>query len=176
MHGLIRRLLSAAAGAILIVLPACSGDEVQGELQPFEHLIGHWNAEHVVFGAETVYAATYDIKFEGGDTLIHDFHSEFGGGFQGHEELRFDAEKGKLVAEWTDSDSDEVGHTEGSYDAATRTLTMTGKGPGFEDPNVLVGYRHVTVYGDGVADYTMFLIPPEGEEREVMSIHMTQDS
>ncbi len=86
-----------------------------------------------------------------------------GGKFSGAQLLGYDADKKKYVAAWVDSQTAEMSLQEGTYDATTRTLTLTGS---MEDPMTGHGgtMRSVMVWSDD--DHrvqTMFVPGPEGE-------------
>jgi hypothetical protein len=51
-----------------------------------------------------------------------------GGTFQGHGVMGFDPDRKKYVGVWIDSTDAHMAVTEGSYDEATKTLTMLGDG------------------------------------------------
>jgi Protein of unknown function (DUF1579) len=65
----------------------------------------------------------------GGLWMVSKFEGEFSGSkFEGHGQFGYDANKGKYVGTWIDSMSPSMTLLEGSYDAATKTMTYTGEG------------------------------------------------
>lgn len=75
----------------------------------------------------------------GENWLVSKFESEFGGQpFSGMGILGYDLEKKKYVNHWIDTMAPVMSHFEGSFDAATKTMTMTGKEQGAEAKNTTV--------------------------------------
>jgi hypothetical protein len=169
-----RRLFLARAAFLMLaslVLPACGSSEAPTAREHFASLAGDWEGTHRLLDNPNEYAALYAIAMDG-ETLVHSFSSTWEGGFTGHERMTF-LEDGSLMAVWSDSSSDESAQTTGSYDSATRTLTMQGEGESWSTPGTLVTYEHVTVYQDDAFSYTMF-VTENGERKEVMWIEMTR--
>lgn len=162
---------------MVLFLPSCGGQvESDDGLHPyFREAIGNWTGTHKMLGSEEAFEASYKVYMDGND-LIHEFTSNFGGGFTGKESMHAHegSTGGDLHATWTDSHEAEPMSSTGSFDKGTRTLTMVGEGADFEDPEKTVTYKHVTVYGEGTSNYTMIVIDAEGTETEVMWIEMTK--
>lgn len=152
-------------------LTSCGSAEPPTARAHFESLVGEWEGTHRILGYPDPFPATYTIAMDG-DVVVHNFSSEFEGGFTGHERMTF-AENGELVATWTDSGGDDNLVSRGSWDAETNTLTMRGEGTSWTDPEKTIQYRHVTVYGDDTTSYTMHMTE-DGQEQEVMWIEMTR--
>jgi hypothetical protein len=100
----------------------------------------------------------------GGLCLITDFKSDMGGmTFHGHGTATWDAAKKKYVGSWTDSMSQGMMLTEGTYDPAKRTFTGSSEGP---DPTgKIVKSRAVTEYKDkSTRVMSMYMPGPDGKE------------
>ncbi len=87
---------------------------------------GTWDAEVDFMGQMT--KGTYTSKLALGDMwLVSDYQgSMMGGAFLGHEILGWDSQKKKYVSCWVDSMSTALAFSEGSWDEASKTMTMTG--------------------------------------------------
>jgi hypothetical protein len=110
----------------------------------------------------------------GGLCMITKFDSDMGGmPFQGNGLTTYDPSKKKYVGSWTDSMSAGLLTTEGSYDAATKTMTTIMQGP---DPTGAVQtLKSTSSYPD--ADHrtmTMFMKAPDGSEVTGMKITYTR--
>ncbi len=95
--------------------------------------VGKWKAEIKMWtpGSDEVMTSTGTESSEmlGENWLVSKFAAEMAGmgPFSGVGIIGYDAEKKKYVNHWVDSTSTSMSHFEGTYDAATKTLTMTGK-------------------------------------------------
>jgi len=110
----------------------------------------------------------------GGLCLITKFDSDMGGmPFQGNGLTTYDPGKKKYVGSWTDSMSAGILTTEGSYDEASKTMTIMMQGP---DPTGAVQTtKSTSSYPD--ADHrtmTMFMKAPDGTEVPAMKITYTR--
>lgn len=168
-----RLFLVHALGLALValILPACGSDEAPSAREHFASLAGDWEGTHRLLDNPNEYPALYAIAMDG-EVLVHSFSSTWEGGFTGHERMSF-LEDGSLMAVWSDSGSDEPIESRGSYDPATRTLTMKGMAESWSTPGQQVEYEHVTVYDDDAFSYTMS-VTENGEKSEVMWIKMTR--
>ncbi len=102
----------------------------------------------------------------GGLWLVTDFEGDFGGiPFQGHGLDSYDKTTKKYVGVWVDSMSTGPIVMEGDYDARTRTLTMTGEGPGMTGKPVR--YRNVTTLTDR-DHHTFRMYQVEGDKESLM--------
>ncbi|MDA0658753.1 MAG: DUF1579 domain-containing protein [Planctomycetota bacterium] len=108
----------------------------QGPTQPGpEHAIlreleGTWDAVVKMEGHESKATATYKMDL-GGLWLISNFQGNFGGApYQGHGIDGYDQARKKYVSYWFDSMTSAAMAFDGDYDASTKTLTMSGEGPG----------------------------------------------
>jgi hypothetical protein len=102
----------------------------------------------------------------GGRWLISDYRAD--SGFEGHGVYGFDPAKGKYVGVWFDPTRTFVGVLEGTYDEASRAMTMRASGmvaSGFE-----ITWREITERPDDDTRIFRSLMPDgEGGEREVMT-------
>ena len=117
--------------------------------------------------------ATETNRLIGGKWLISDFQGEFGGQkFQGHGQTGFDAKKGKFVGTWVDSMSARIDTLEGTYDEASKTLTLysdllnpeTGK---------IMKTKFVSVYKDGDTRVFTEFTQPDGSTEYVKMMEIT---
>lgn len=108
--------------------PATPGPE-HAELKKME---GVWDATMKMAGMESKCKATFKSTL--GDLwLASDFEGEVAGQkFTGKGFDTYDAGKKKYVSIWMDSMSTSPMVLEGTMDKATKTLTMTGEGPGHD--------------------------------------------
>jgi len=168
-----RRLCAFAV--LAISLSACSQPHTSdASLADFAFLEGEWTGTHRVMGVDADFTASYQIAIEDGDTLIHEFQSDWNGGFTGREELRVAPDGKRFSAHWTDSADPNGMESIGSFDQEARTLEMFGYGVDWEQPDQQVLYRHRTVYQDSSFSYTMSVQQEEGLYTEVMWIEMNR--
>lgn len=100
----------------------------------------------------------------GGLWLVSDFKGTMGAQpFHGHGTFGYDAVKKKYVGIWVDSMSMSLARSEGTYDAATDTLTLMGDGVG-EDGKPMK-FREVVMWTDRDNKiFTMYMPGPDGQE------------
>ena len=110
----------------------------------------------------------------GGLWLATNFEGEFGGTkFQGKGLDSYDASKKKYVAIWVDSMTTSPMILEGTYDAKTKTMTMTGEGK--MPDGTMAKHRLVTKYTDkDHHTFEMFMTLPDGKETSMMTIEYTR--
>src|SRR6266571_8331383 len=106
----------------------------------------------------------------GGLWLVSDFLGTMGEQpFHGHGTFGYDTSKKKYVGIWVDSMSTSLFHSEGHYDAATNTLTMTGEGVG--EGGKPMRAREVVKWTDPDNKvFTMYMPGPDGKEVSGMTI------
>jgi hypothetical protein len=93
----------------------------------------------------------------GGLWMTSKFEGEFGGSkFEGRGQFGFDPHKGKYVGTWIDSMSPSISVLEGSYDAATKTMTYTGDGVG-PDGTKFKQKMVTTTKDDGTRVFTLYM-------------------
>ena len=111
----------------------------------------------------------------GGLCLITDFKGDLMPGvpFHGHGVMTWDAQKKKYVGTWTDSMSQGLAQTEGTYDPNTKKSEGLMEGP--DATGKVVKSRSVVDYrGDGSRVMTAFSPGPDGKEFQMMKITYTK--
>jgi hypothetical protein len=99
------------------------------EHQQFKEEEGTYEATLKVMGGEFKGKATFKVGL-GGLWLMEHFTAEFGGmPFEGRGATTYDPAKKKYINVWIDSMVTRPMVTEGTYDKATKTLTLKGKMP-----------------------------------------------
>jgi hypothetical protein len=107
----------------------------------------------------------------GGLCLISDFKGEMAPGqaFHGHGTTAWDGTKKKYVGSWTDSMSNGLAISEGTYDAAARTMTGYMEGP--DASGKMARMKSVVEYKDANSRiFTMYMPGPDGKELPGMRI------
>jgi hypothetical protein len=130
---------------------------------------GEWIA--TVKSPEGDSKGTMTSKVEcGGLWLASDFRAEFGGmPFHGRGFDGYDPVKKKYVSVWVDSMSTRPMLLEGTMDAAKKTLTMIGEGPGPDGKPVK--YKNVTHFPDADHQtFTMHMVDADGKETKMFTI------
>lgn len=130
---------------------------------------GAWDATNEMMGMTT--KATFHCKLAcNGFWLMSEYKGDFGGGtFTGYEQMGYDTAKKKYVSTWIDSMSTGIMMMEGSFDAATKTITMTGEGP--DMTGKIVRHTGKTTWADdNTFIYTMSAPGPDGKEAQMMKI------
>jgi hypothetical protein len=127
--------------------------------------VGTWDATVEMFmkpgEPPTVSKGTETVTMMGGFWLLSEFKSEMmGQPFEGRGATGYDPAKKKYVGTWVDSMTPGYYTTEGTYDAATKTLTATMEGP---DPSGQVTKTKETTEwkADGTRVFTMY--NPDGK-------------
>lgn len=111
----------------------------------------------------------------GGLCLITDFKGDMmpGVAFHGHGVSTWDVVKKKYVGSWTDSMSQGLSISEGTWDAAAKRGTGTMEGP--DMTGKVVKMRTVTEYKpDGTRVFTLHGPGPDGKETVVMRMTYTK--
>lgn len=173
-------LLIACIGLSLLCLPALV--RAQAGFAPMkEHALlkkeaGTWTAK----GKMWMPGATEAMEFEGveknemvGDLWVAtDFKGNFGGvEFHGHGRLGFNVDSKKYEGTWFDSMSPHTTKMTGTYDEASKTLTMhsTGKGPQGEE----MKGKNVVVYKDkDTRVMTMYSQDPNGGDKMIKTMQI----
>ena len=127
--------------------------------------VGKWKAKCKMWmgpGDPIVSQATETVRMLGEHWAISDFHgSMMGQAFSGHGMFSYDAKTKKYIGSWADSMSPNLMHMTGTYDEATKTMTMEGMGAGPD--GVLMKHKLITVYkSDDTKVFTMHGGPAEG--------------
>jgi hypothetical protein len=123
----------AAALVIALAAPAVRAQEFPKpgpEHEILKKMEGTWDLTAKVGGAESKGTVTYKMDL-GGLWLVGTVERGAGGSrFSGRGYDTYDTAKKKYVAVWVDSTSARPTTMEGTYDKATKTMTMHGEGPG----------------------------------------------
>ena len=109
----------------------------------------------------------------GGLWMITDYKSNTGSApFEGHGMTGFEPAKKKYISTWVDSDLTTPMTSEGTYDAATRTLTMRGS---MNSRGKTLQWRNVEVWkDDDTRQFTQYMRGPGGKETPGVSITYTR--
>ena len=133
------------------------------EYDYLKKMVGKWDTVMTVAGAESKGTAAYAMDL-GGLWLTSTLESElFGQKFSGRGLDSYDSGKKKYISVWVDNMTTLPVVMEGTLDAATKTMTMTGEGPGMDRKPTK--YKSVTAMpNDDTINFTMFL----GDGKEPM--------
>lgn len=138
-------------------------------------LAGTWTAEFELLmpGAPPVKSKSREVNEMLGALWVvgrYDDPGMMGGAYHGASLVGYDPAKEKYVSAWADSMTASLSLQEGTYDAATRTLSLAGPS---EDPltghAVQVRTTHVWSDDDHRVQ-TMFVPGPDGAEMEMFRI------
>ena len=170
------RFALAALAALTTPLFAQEPQKPGPEHQRLMAEVGTWDAVVVMMsedGKPETSKAVSEITAVGGFWVVDDFKGSMEGeAFHGHGTTGYDPAKGKYVGTWIDSSSPSVMIMEGTYDAAKKTLTMSGIGQMDGKP---VMHRMVTTEKDAnTRVLEMFLPGPDGKEMKIMTITYTR--
>jgi Protein of unknown function (DUF1579) len=139
------------------------------EHEHLKQLEGTWDATVQFGGQESKGTMTYKMDL-GGLWLVSNFEGGFGGEkFQGRGLDTYDAGKKKYVGVWADSMSTTPMIMEGAYDKDTKTLTMTGEGPG-QDGKPAKYKSVVEIKDEDNMLFTMSTVDKEGKDQVMMTI------
>jgi uncharacterized protein DUF1579 len=121
-----------------------------------KNMEGTWDAEVDMAGMKE--KGTMTTRSLNGLWVLGDFQGSMRGmPFTGHNVMGWDTLKKKYVATWVDSISTAMSITEGTWDAATKTMTMSGEGTDMATGQTSTMYS-VTKVQD--ADHHTFSIHP----------------
>ena len=124
--------VALAAGLLAPAAPAQEFPKPGPEHELLKKMVGTWDLTMKGGGMESKGTVTYKLDL-GGLWLVGHLESDFGGmKFSGRGYDTYDAGKKKYVSVWIDSMSTSPMVMEGTYDAAKKSLTMTGEGPGMD--------------------------------------------
>jgi hypothetical protein len=137
---------------------------------------GTWDAKMKIPDAPEAIPAVMTYKSElGGLWLASEFKSDVPGfQFQGKGFDGYDQAKKKYVGVWIDSMITGLMTMEGKYDEKTKTLTMTGVGPG-EGGKEEQKFKSVTKMTDADHQtFQLFMIGDDGQETLGFTIEYTR--
>jgi len=126
------RWFCALVAAAVLAAPAPAQEPVKPgpEHEILKKMEGNWDLTMKFTGGEAKGTVTYKMEL-GGLWLVGSLESELGGmKFTGKGLDTYSVEKKKYVSVWFDSMSTHPMMMEGTFDKETKTLTMTGDGPG----------------------------------------------
>lgn len=170
--------LSLLVGAVcLLLVPVTMAQPPVPKPGPeHEHLKaleGTWDAVVKVGGQESRGVAVYKMEL-GGLWLTSTFTGDFGGmKFEGKGIDGYDATKKKYVSLWVDSMDTTPIVSEGDYDKATKSVTMTAKGKGMDGQPATL--KMVTQHKDN--DHMVFImgtVDKDGKDQVMMTIDYTR--
>jgi hypothetical protein len=128
------RIIVAVTATALLATPALTQEPAKPgpEHEALKKKEGTWDTTMKAGGMES--KGTFTCKMElGGLWLVGSLDSDLGGQrFYGKSLDTYDARTQKYVSYWFDSMSTTPMRMEGTYDAAQKTLTMVGEGPGMD--------------------------------------------
>jgi hypothetical protein len=105
--------------------------------------------------------------------LITDFKGQvMGGPFEGHGVTTWDPAKKVYVGGWSDSMTAGLATTEGTWDAASKTLTTTMLTP--DGSGGTVKMRSTVEYAAGKRVFSIYMPGPDGKEMPTMRITYTR--
>lgn len=174
------RLILASLACLLAT--AARAQEVQKPLPEHKILVaeeGVWDATIRTFyggpDAEPTVSKGSEVNeiLPGGLWLLSKFDGDFGGvKFLGRGQYGYDPAKKKYVGTWLDSTSTILSVLEGDYDAATKTITLSGGG---YDPGQKVKFTQKMVTqmkDDGTRVFTLYM-KFEGQPAEAKFMEIT---
>jgi hypothetical protein len=123
--------------------------------------VGEWSFTMKFGGMETKGTSSYKMDL-GGLWLASSLECElFGAKFQGRGMDTYDAAKKKYIGIWVDSMGTQPLVMEGDYDAAKKSLTLVGTGPGMDGKPTT--FKSVSLMpDDDTIEFTMYI----GETKE----------
>lgn len=137
----------------------------------FERDVGTWESDvEIRRGADAPVirqkGSYRNRRIAGGRWLVVDYRSD--SGFEGHGVYGWDPARGRYTGVWVDSTTSAVAHSEGSWDAATRTMSYVTTADLGERT---LRYREIMEgREDGAVVYRNFMPGPDGGEYEMIHI------
>ncbi len=137
----------------------------------FEKDVGVWDAESEIRpgpGAAPIrlQGVSTNRRIGGGRWLVVDYVAD--GGFEGHGIYGFDGDKHKYTGVWVDSTRTSIASSEGTWDAATRTMTFVTESL---HGGRTIRCREITeTVADGTQIYRNLVPTPDGGEFELIRI------
>ena len=135
----------------------------------FKEWEGDWDAIISTGGAESKGAVTSTVALNG-LWLLDSLKAEFGGmAFEGRGATSYDAAKKKYVNVWIDSMSTSPMISEGTYDKAKKTLTLSGTMPMPDGTSMKVSQTTITKDAD-TRVFSLKGAGPDGKEMEMIQV------
>jgi hypothetical protein len=148
-----------------------------------KHQVGQWKAELKLWpgGAESepiVFEASETNEMLGDNWIIVNFKGEFGGqAFRGHGVVGFDSRNERFVATWVDSVNGFMSQYEGTYDASSKSVVLTGKELDPNNGDLVAGKQIRTIKDDNTRVVESYQKPEGSDEfTKVMEITFTRKS
>jgi len=143
------------------------------EHELLKELAGTWDCVVKPEGAPESKGTSVSQMLLGGLWLSTDFKGEFAGApFEGKGLDTYDLDKKQYRSIWVDSFGTSPVLLLGDYDKATKTLTMTGTGPGMAGPDTK--YKSVTIHPDkNHQTFKMYVVDGD-KETLMMTIEYTR--
>ena len=144
------------------------------EHEHFKSAAGTWNATVETPDQPAVKGVSEMSVILGGFWLADHFTCDWNGmKFEGHGTTGYDPIKGKFVSTWIDNMNPAMLVTEGTFDAKTKTMTMTGDGYDMQGQKVKV--RTVTTHKDAnTVVFEMYHTGADNKEAKAMTITYTR--
>ncbi len=140
-------------------------------------LVGNWTQKVTMWMApgapplETASTSSAEMSLDGRWLVEYYDGDMMGMPFHGVNWLGYDNYRGEYVAIWMDNMSTAPMISRGSYDPATKAITMRGTTDDFMNDKRDVPYRTVTRPGEGGAMvYEMYMPGPDGQEFLTMRV------
>ncbi len=137
------------------------------EAKVFEKDVGTWDADvevHPAPGAPSVRLKGVSTNRLVGRFLVVDYSAD--SGFEGHGFYGWDPAKQRYTGAWIDSMQECIGRSEGSWDAATRTMTFETEAT---HDGRAIRYREITqTRADGTQLYRNIVKLPDGSDFEMI--------
>ncbi len=126
------------------------------EHEVLKQMVGNWDLTMSFGGMESKGSVVYQMEV-GGLWLVGNLKSElFGAKYTGKGLDTYDSSKKKYVGIWIDSMGTSPMILEGTYDKETKTMTMSGDGPGMDGKPTQ--YKSVTVFKDAnTMNFSMYV-------------------
>jgi hypothetical protein len=171
---MLRTARRLAASSLAAAAAACSAPDAD-PLAGLRVLQGSWTGTHRVLGDESMHAARYVIRSEGG-TLVWEFESDFSGGFTGRGVQHWNPLHARILESWTDSSAPgREWILDGAFDRGAGILVMRGEDPA-ADGGAPTVYLHTTrIRSRDAWSYVMTMTSPGEEPLEVVWIEMRRD-
>jgi hypothetical protein len=165
---MLRRLIAFSLLGCLCLPAAAQFPEPPKEMEIFRQDVGKWDCEVRFYAEPTaepmLSKATEENEMLGGFWMVSKFKGEImGAPFEGSGQFGWNGETKKYVGSWVDSMSPNATCMEGTWDAASKTLSMVG---GSKDPSGAdTRSKQVVVYqDDDHHTMTMYLQGPGGKD------------
>ncbi len=135
----------------------------------FEKDVGVWDAEVEIRPAPGAPAirqsgVSTNRRISGGRWLVVDYRAD--SGFEGHGVYGGDSGTGKYTGVWVDSAQSTIARSEGTWDAARRTMTFVTEA---RHEGRTLRYREITeTHDDGSQTYRNLVPMPDGTEHEMI--------